>query len=314
MKIDALYHIRLEVEDMMRRAMHTKEYIAHCAISRGSVKFVNNDPSSPMNLNISFPILTQTAAILWSDAANSVPVTNINNWLEQYELANGKRPDTIRMSQKIWKALKVCTEFKAQFTSYLRTTGMDVGDVPAGLLVPDMVAKALGWPAIEIYTERYAVRFTAKNTESSGTNVTIELVGESGYQSTFGLNVGDKLLIDYDGEGAWTEETTVETVTEGSSVVADLTAGITAGDVIVAKPNFHPDNKVVFIADESQITEIQAPYGLLVSGDSVVPANFYGMKAHVFTNSEPNLVGYRRVWDRFGYKFDPKKILSATVL
>ena len=191
---------------------------------------------------------------------------------------------------------------------------MDVGDIPSGLLTREMVAKALGWPPIEIYTERFQVKFTAKNSENSGSNVVIELVGESGFASTFGLNIGDKLLIGYDGEGSWTQEATISAVTEGVSVTATIASNITAGAVIVAKPNFHPDNKVLFISDENQIEEIQPPYGLLSSGGNLTPANFYGLKAHVFENSEPNLVAFRRVWDRFGIKFQPKRVLSATVL
>lgn len=313
-KVNGLYHLRMETEDMMRRLRHTQEYIINSAIARGAVKFVNNDPSSQMNLNITFPILTKTAATLWSDAANSTPVTNINSWLDTYELANGKRPEKMRMSQKVWNALKATTEFKGQFTSYLRTTGMNVGDVPAGLLTPEMAAKALGWPLIEIYTETYQVKFTAKNAETAGSNVTIELVGENGYQSTFGLNEGDKILIGYDGEGSWTGETTVETVTEGASIVADIANNITAGTVIVAKPTFHPVNKVLFISDENHMEEIQTPFGLEVSGDTIRPAAFYGMRADIFTNSEPNLVAYRRLWAAGGYRFNPKRCLSATVL
>lgn len=313
-KVDGLYHLRLETEDMMRRMRHTQEYIINSAITRGAVKFVNNDPSSQMNLNLTFPTLTKTPAILWSDAVNGVPVTNINAWLDTYELANGKRPEKMRMSQKVWNAIKANAEFKGQFTSYLRTTGMNVGDVPAGLLTPEMAAKALGWPLIELYTETYQVKFTAKNTETAGANVTIELVGENGYQSTFGLNVGDKILIGYDGEGSWTEETTVETVTEGASIVADIANNITAGTVIVAKPSFHPVNRITFLSDENLIEEVQTPFGLETSGTDIRPAAFYGMRADIFTNSEPNLVAYRRLWAAGGYKFNPKRFLNAAVL
>jgi len=314
-RMDAKRHIAKEVADSMRRIKFTKEYVAHCAVARGAFKFVSNDPQNRMNLNLAFPIKTKTAGTLWSDAANATPIDDIQSWLDELELAGNEFPSIMRLSKKVWDNLKATTQFKAQFTSYLRTQGMDVGDVPKGLLTPEMAAKALGWPAIEIYNKRNALKFTASNAETAGANVTIELLGQSGLGDTFGLNVGDKLLVGYDEQaGSWTEETTVETVTDGVSIVADISNNITAGDVIVARPTLHPENMVTFIVDEGDMEFLQPSYGIEASGSSIKPAAFRGLTSAVFTNGEPNLIVYRRVWEAFGFKFDPRKVLSATVL
>jgi len=315
LRMDAKAHIGKEIKDSQRRIKFTKEYVAHCAVARGAFKFVSNDPQTRMNLNLTFPIKTKTAGTLWSDAANATPVDDIQSWLDELELAGNEFPSIMRLSKKVWDNLKATTQFKAQFTSYLRTQGMDVGDVPKGLLTPEMAAKALGWPMIEIYSKRNALKFTAANAETAASNVTIELLGQGGLGDTFGLNVGDKLLIGYDEQASsWDEETVVETVTDGVSVVADISNDIAAGATIVARPTMHPENMVTFIVDESDMSFLQPSYGIEVSGNTIRPAAFRGLTSTVFTSGEPGLVVYRRVWEAFGFKFDPRKVLSATVL
>lgn len=313
-RIEAKTHIAREMSDMMRRAAHTQEYLAHCAISRGAVNYVCNDPSAKVNLSLSFPIKDKTAGTLWSDAANSTPVDDINSWIREHEIAGNKFPDVMRMSTLVWNLLKATTQFKAQYTNFLRLSNPKIGDIPGGLVTPEMTAKAFGWPTIQIYNERTAVKFTAKNNETAGSNVVIELVDERGFNGTFGINVGDKILVDY-ADGSWTEEASVSAIVHGTSVTATIANNITAGDVIVCKPTFHPEDRVSLISDEMDNEFILAPYGIEAVGGEIRLSNWYGLKAHVFDGgTEPNINVYRRVWNSLGVKLsNPNKILSAKV-
>jgi len=314
-RINAKYHIGQEVKDMMRRAMWTREYIAQSAVARGSVKFVDaSNPASKMNVSLTFPIPAKTSSILWDHQTNSaydaaIP-TYFRSWLEEFELKTGKRPDGIRMSPKVFHYLRANPIVQALFKDYLR-----INSVVDGVLTAQMLASSMELPPIEIYGERFGIEMRTVNSESTngGTPVVIEV------DTTFGLNVGDEVLFGYNkADNSWTEKATVTAVVDGVSFSAAFaTASFAAGTLVVARPTFFPENKILFHTNEKESVEYRlCPFGLDVNGTDIAIQNWYGIRADAFMGgSEPNIRAFRRVWDSFGVTvYKPQNFLSVTVL
>lgn len=313
-RISEKKHIALELADMERRIFETMEFVGWSALARGSVRYVSTETANKVDVNISFPssnFVSKTAAATWSSASTTI-VTHMDAWLDEFELKFGKRPDVIRMTKTTWNYIKANTEVKNQFTNWIRTTGITKGDIPAGMITPDFVAKACDWPAIEIKSERTMVNFTAKNNESAASNVVVEL-----NEGTWGLSVGDKVLCGYNfSQDTWNFEATVETVNHGVSIVIDIPTGysITAGDNIVSKPTFFPEQKVQLIADESASEFILPPFGIDYSGSTIQANKFRGPYFDAFMEGrEPNLAVYKRAWHSFGIAFG-SKVMSSQVI
>lgn len=311
-RYDGKMHLYLEMMDMERRIYETMEFVGWSALARGSVRYVTNESSAnKVDVNIAFPIGSVTAGATWATAGTDI-VTHVETWVNTFENRYGKRPDAMRMNKAIWNYVKANTSVKNQFTNWIRTTGIKSSDVPTGMITPDFVAKALDWPTIEIMNQRTMVEFSAKNNEAEGSNVTVELNG-----GTWGLNVGDKVLCDYNrSTDDWDFEATVETVTNGVSIVIDIPTGktLTAGDLIVAKPTFFPEQYVQFIADEGSSEYILPPYGIDYSGSEILSNKFKGINFDAFMEGrEPNLAVYRRAWAEFGLAMG-SKIISAKVI
>lgn len=310
-RLDAKRHLFLEMQDMERRIWETMEYTAWSAMARGSVRYLINDPANRVDVNVSFPINTETAGASWATISTDI-VTDVLNWVYRFENRYGKRPDVMRMTRNTWNHVRLNTSVKNVFTSYLRTTGVNATNIPVGMLTPDMVAKACDWPTIEIFNHRTSVQATAKNSETAASNVVIELNG-----GTWGFSVGDKALCKYNlGDDTWDFENDITAVNPGVSITVTIPSGksLAPGDLIVAKPTFFPEQKVQFIADEDLSEFILPPFGIDYSGSEIQTNKFRGPYFDAFNEGrEPNLAIYRRAWHEFGMAMG-SKITSAQVI
>ena len=303
-------HIKREVEDMMRRVYETIEYVGHCAMARGAVRYVNNQSNNRLNINITFPIRTKTVSVTWSNASADI-IGDVDAWLEEYALVGNGKPDVMRMTSYVWKQIKNNTAIKNYIFNVLRMNPKDF-QTTRGVLTTELVSTALDWPTIQIYDTRYKVKGTASANVTAGSSVTVALS-----EGTFGFNVGDKVLIRYADE-SWDEEATITTVNHGVSIVLDsISNNISAGDVIVAKPTFFPADRILFDADEKTDLEItKHPFGIQPRGGNVQLPDWYGPKADAFMpGDEPNITVFKRVWDKFGYRRRHiNKVMSCKVL
>ena len=316
-RMDAKQYIIDEMIDSERRINDTMEFIAHCAIARGRVRYILNDAIGRMDVNLSFPVKTQDAAATWANIATDI-VSQMDTYIKAFINRAGKRPDTIRMTSTTWEYVKANTAVKAVFGSYIRTQGVKVSEIPVGMITPELVAKALDWPPIAIYDERTQVKYAVTNSEAEGNNVTVELTG-----GTWGISVGDKALCDYKmadaGYDDWDFEATVETVTPGVSIVIDIPSGksLTAGEYIAVKPTFFPEQKVVLIADEFVDNEfILVPFGIEYSGSEIAANMWFGPRMDIFNiGQEPGMGVARRNWHEFGMMLgNPNKIMSVQII
>lgn len=309
-RIAPIPHIKREVEDMIRRTLETIEYVGHCAMARGSVRYVNNDASNRMNVSISFPIRTKTVTTAWSDPASDI-IGDVDGWLEEYALVGNEKSEVFRMTSFIWKHIKTNVAIQSFIYNVLRMNPKDL-QTSRGVLTTELVSAALDWPTIQIYDTRYKVKGVASANVTAGSSVTVTLTG-----GTFGFNIGDKVLIRYADE-SWDEEATITTVNHGVSVVLDtIAADITAGDVIMAKPTFFPADRVLFDADEkSDLAITKHPFGIEARGSNITLPDWYGPKADAFMRGdEPNITVFKRVWDKFGYRRRHiNKVMSCKVI
>lgn len=316
-RLDAKQNIVDEMVDSERRIWETMEFVAHSAIARGSLRYVLNDTVGRMDVNISFPVKTETVAATWASADTDI-VSQMDTYLKAYVNRAGKRPDTIRMTTTTWEYVKKNTAVKAVFTTYLKTQGMKVSEIPPGTLTPEMVVRALDWPMISIYDERTQVKYACKNNEAEGNNVVVELNG-----GTWGINVGDKALCDYkissSGYDDWDFEATVEAVSPGVSITIDIPSGksLSAGEFVAVKPTFFPEQKVLLISDETADNSfLLPPFGIEYVGSEISALKWYGPRMDVFNvGPEPGMGVARRNWHEFGLLVgNPNKIMSIQVI
>lgn len=314
-RMDAKQYIIDEMIDSERRINDTMEFIAHCAIGRGSVRYILNDAIGRMDVNLTFPIKTENAAATWANIATDI-VAQMDTYIKAFINRAGKRPDTIRMTSTTWDYVKANTAVKAVFGSYIRTQGVKVSEIPVGMITPELVAKALDWPTIAIYDERTQVKYAVTNTETAASNVVVELTG-----GTWGISVGDKALCDYKiadaGYDDWDFEATVTAVNPGVSITITLTGTINAGEYIAVKPTFFPEQKIVLIADEFVDNEfILVPFGIEYSGSEIAANMWYGPRMDIFNiGQEPGMGVARRNWHEFGLMLgNPNKIMSVQII
>jgi len=315
-RMDAKQYIIDEMIDSERRINDTMEFIAHCAIGRGSVRYILNDAIGRMDVNLTFPVKTQDAAATWSNIATDIVSQMDDTYIKAFINRAGKRPDTIRMTSTTWAYVKANTAVKAVFGSYIRTQGVKVSEIPVGMITPELVAKALDWPPIAIYDERTQVKYAVTNTETAASNVVVELTG-----GTWGISVGDKALCDYKvadaGYDDWDFEATVTAVNPGVSITITLTGTINAGEYIAVKPTFFPEQKIVLIADEFIDNEfILVPFGIEYSGSEIAANMWYGPRMDIFNiGQEPGMGVARRNWHEFGMMLgNPNKIMSVQII
>jgi hypothetical protein len=310
-------HLVREMADMERRIWETMEFVGWKAMTLGRVQYKSTDIANKVDVDVTFPVDTASADATWATTSTTI-VTDINNWIEIFEDRYGKKPDVIRMTKKTWNYVKANTQVLATFTSWIRTTGVTKGDIPAGMITPDFVAKACDWPPIEIMSARTAVMYKCKNSEAEGAGVTVELVG-----GTWGISVGDEALCDYNtgaststNPDTWDFKATVTTVTPGVSIALTIPSGktLTAGDLIVVKPTFFPQQYIQMIADENESEFLLTPFGIDYSGSQIQASKFRGPYFDVFPAAgEPNLAIYRRAWHEFGLAM-ASKVLTRKII
>lgn len=321
-RIDEKSHIKIEVTNQMRRSRDTRELVANSILARGVLRYSSMQPGHAMKIDMTFPIKTRTASILWSDLTNAVVVTDMDTWLNAYQDRVGKVPDRIRMTSRMFNNyIKKNTEVKGVFTSSWQGQKAPGGvrtlikDERGGFLTKDEVVKANGWPPIEFYDKRYEVQYTAKSAATAGNNVVIELK-----EGTFGFFVGTKVFVNfgYDANGGttWAEEATVTEVNHGKHIVIDTLDTTIAADIIIAaRPFFFPENRILFESNAEDNEFVEPDYGIEMSGSDIVLPEWRGLKADVFMGGiEPNLAVFRRVWDSFGMIVHPDNNESIQVI
>lgn len=301
-KIVARTHIKREVQDQMMRALITREVVAHSVIARASLRYSRMDSGLATQVNVTFPIKQRTVSSTWSAAGTTI-VTDLNTFLDEYEIRVGSRPDFIRMSARLFNNnVKTNTEVRNIYTIAFQGQKRPADFRSGGYLTTVDVAEANGWPPIELFNERYHVDFIVKTAAAAGNNVEIPLEG-----GTFGLFVGDKALIgfgrDADGNTSFVEEQTITAINHGKSiVVGTLDAAVAVGATIAARPTFFPENRILLGKFESDKVEfLEPPYGIDIAGNEPVLPEWRGIRADAFmSGGEPNLTVFRRVWDAFG--------------
>lgn len=313
-RISATDHIARESANQLARVYTTMELVAQSCTSRGTLKYTSNDPANRMKVDLTFPIKTKTAGVLWNHLTSTTLdadiVGDVQDWLDEQVLAGQGKPDAIRMTTKVWRYIRDNNDIKTRINTMLRMNPSEL-TTNGGLVTPKLVCDAFGWPPIEIYDERAALKFTAAATVSSGSTKTITL-----NEGTFGLFVGEKILIRY-ADGSWDDEATITTVTDGVSIVVDaLAAQLTAGDIVVSKPTYFPNNVIKFVTDEDRDTElVRCPFGIEQNAGQISLPNWYGVRIDSFASgSEPNLTVFKRIWDKFGIRFNPYKVMVCRVL
>lgn len=308
-RISEKTHLLWELRDMERRIYETMEFVGWCAMADGSVNYLSLDGPHKIKVELAFPIQTETALASWATTSTNI-VTDMQNWLKTFKRKFGKKPDAIRMTTTTWEYIKANTQVLAQFTNWIRTTGVRKGDVPVGMITPDFVAQVCDWPPIEIRDESTFISYACTNNETAGSNVVIELTG-----GTWGLRVGDTIMLDYDLDGDTYDSTaTISAISPGVSITATITTNLTAGQLIVAKPTFFPEKKIQLIADENSSEFTLPPFGIDFAGSQIQAMKWRGPRFDTFMQGqEPNLAVYRRAWHEFGMCFS-SKVLTATVV
>ena len=315
-RLNAKEHIVNELLDSERRINETMEFTAHCAIARGALRYVLNDGENRVDVNLTFPIKTATVGTTWGTDTTDI-VTDMDTYLKQYINRAGKRPDSIRMTSLTWESIKKNTSVKNVFTSYIRTQGVKVKEIPIGMITPEIVAKALDWPPITIYDERTQVKYACVNNESAASNVVVEL------KSTWGINVGDTALGDYkidaNGIDDWDFEAVIGAVNPGVSITFTIPTGksLTAGEFVAVKPTFFPEKRILFATDEfTENAFILPPFGIEYSGSEIESSKWYGPRMDIFNlGNEPGMGVARRNWHEFGFLLgNPNKLMSIQVI
>ncbi len=315
-RITAKSHIQFEVQNQMMKAMNTRELIAHSIIGRAAFRYSRMGGGMSININRTFPIKTRTVSTSWSNLTTATIVTDLNTFIDEYEIRVGSKPDFIRMGSRLFNnQVKTNTEVRAiysnSFTGFKRPE-----DYRGGYLTTDDVSKANGWPPIELHSERYHVQYTVKTAVSAGSNVLVDL-----NEGTFGLFVGDEVLIgfghDSDGNTTWTEKQTIGSVNHGKGIGIDtVDAAITAGTVIAARPTYFPRNRIVLGKNETETSYLEPPFGITATGGgNITFPNWRGIKADAYMDmTEPNLTVYRRIWDAFGMQVNVDNYETIQVL
>lgn len=92
---------------------------------------------------------SQGVPVIWSDAANAKPVTDIERWLQWQAQTKGRLFGRIMMSNELWYAFKATAEVKSMLATFF-----NVGKASATFAVtPNNINEfftANGWPPIEI--------------------------------------------------------------------------------------------------------------------------------------------------------------------
>lgn len=313
-RISEAHHLEREAINSVERQYRLIEYVAHCVTARGSLTYVDNQANNRKKVSMSFPILTKTATSTWATASNDI-VTQMESWLDHYALVGNGRPKAIRMTTKVWRYIRDNTAIKTYINNVLR---IGKGDFLGGVVTPQIVCDAFNWPPIEIYDERCPLEFTVAAAVTGGAGAaTITLK-----DGTFGLNVGDDIMVGYNSTlGTYTKAVAITAVTDGVSIVtAALLSGtdIAADEKIHAKPYFFPSDRILFVPNEdstSNIEFIRMPFGISVSGSNVQILDRYGIYMDAFAGSvEPDLVVFKRFWDRFAFRINPRAYMSCDVI
>lgn len=308
-RINAALHLSREAINSADRQYKLIEYVAHCVTARGSLTYLSNDASNRLKVSMTFPILTKTYSTIWTNAAADI-ITEVQEWLDHYALVGNGTPAAIRMTTEVWKLIRDNTVIKTYFANFRYSKN----EAKGGVITKQMVQDALGWPPIEIYDERCPLQFTVKSNVShvDATPVVIPL-----NEGTFGLNIGDEIMVRYNSTaGTYDEKCTITAVSDGVSVTAILVADLVAGDAIVAKPYYFPNNKILFVPNENSnnIQFVRMPFGIQAIGGNVKVLDRYGIYVDAFEGTmEKDLVVYRRFWDKFAWKCNPRAYLSCTV-
>lgn len=308
-RIPAAEHVERESINMVNRILSTIEFAGHSCMARGQLRYTNNDGSNRMKVEMDFPIKLKTAGATWANAATDI-MGHVQAWLDEYALSGNGTPDVIRMTTNVWKWIRDNTAIKAYIVGVMRLNATEL-QTSMGIITPTVVSAALGWPPIQIYDERASLKFTSTATLTAGNTKVLTLA-----EGTFGLNIGDKVLIRYD-NGSWGDEATITNMVHGVSVtLGTIAAGISPGDVIVAKPNYFPVDRVLLVKDEDTQTElIRTPFGITADNGELKLTDWYGVRVDAFmSGSEPNRVVMKRAWDKFGWRFNPRKIMSCKVI
>jgi hypothetical protein len=312
-QVDAARHIERESLNQVNRVYSTIELVGQSLVTRGVLKYVSNDAGNRMNVNISIPIKTKTASATWATTSNDV-IGMVQAWLDEFSMSGQGVPDVMRMTTKVWRTVRDNAAIKTYVNAVLRMNPTELTGAKGSIISAPMVSAALGWPQIEIYDERASLQFTSGSTGAKNGTRTINL-----NEGTFGLNVGDTVLIRYN-KGSWDNEAKIASIVDGVSVNLVLpdadSAAIAVGDNLVCKPTYFPEDRVLFIADElTDIEMVRLPFGISASGSNVQLTDEYGVKLDVFEGTqEPGLVVYRRIRDKFGWRCNPRKIMSCKVI
>ncbi len=313
-RVDATRHIARESFNQVARVYSTMEFVANSCIVDGTLKYVSNEENNRMNVSLTFPIKTNTAPVLWSHQTSSKYdadiFTQVQTWLDEFALSGQGVPDVMRMTTNVWRYIRDNDNVK----TYFANVRYGKADTKGGVITREMVAEAFGWPTIELYDERAMLKFTASSAGAKNGSRVITLK-----EGTFGLRVGDKMLVRY-ANGSWASEVPITAISDGISVTLTLadadSNAIAVGDVLVAKPTYFPQNKVLFASNErSNVELVRCPFGIETSGGEIKLTDWYGLRIDAFEkSSEPGLAVYRRVWDKFGWRFNPRAFMSCTVL
>lgn len=313
-RMDAKSHLIMELADSDRRINETMEFVAHCAMARGSLTYILQDAISRVNVSLNFPVVLKTAAATWDNTSTDI-VTQMDAYLKEFKNRAGKRPDVMRMTSDTWNWVKANTSVRNQVNTWLR---VNKNQLP--VFTPQLVADACDWPTIELYDERTHVQYvyTAAGT-INGDGSTIQTIPLG---NTWGISVGDTVLAKYavntSGQEDWDHEFVVTEVNAGQNIkgIVPATKTITTNSVIAVKPTFFPEQKVLLAADEFTDNEfLLVPFGLEYSSSNIALANWYGPRKDIFQlMNEPGLAAARRNWHEFGFRqSNPNKQMSIQV-
>lgn len=309
-RISEKTHLIWELRDMERRIYETMEFVGWSALARGSLTYLSLDGPHKIKVELAFPIHTETTGTTWSNIASTI-IADVQGWITTFKRKFGKKPDAIRMTTTTWEYIKANTGVIATYSNYIKVPGFNKNLIPAGMTTPDFIAQVLDWPPIELRDEATFISYPCTNAETAGSAVTVELTG-----GTWGLNVGDTVMLDYDLDGdTYDSTTTITAVSPGVSItIATLGADLVAGQLIVAKPTFFPEQKIQLIADESNSEFTLPPFGIDFAGSQIQAMKWRGPRFDTFMQgAEPNIAVYRRAWHEFGMCWG-SKVMSCQII
>lgn len=133
-----------------------KNIAARFELARGQALVNGEVPIAELQQTVSFGRdagHSVTAAVLWSDHANAVPIDDLESWVQTYVDTNGEAPAVILMPRQVLLNMRQCDQVKRQVFPLAPDGSMPMVNADQ----VSTVLGSMGLPPIEIYDAQVKV-------------------------------------------------------------------------------------------------------------------------------------------------------------